>query len=114
MSAAQPTASAWTCDGCGVSASRLDGQTAAQPSSWANSKEGRFCLACRRDRAGEIALGDAPVDCSRRERLRIRRTGLIEFEVRRSPDSLDRRIANSLGTSTSAVAAVRRDLAATP
>lgn len=113
MSAVQPTAHKWTCDGCGVAASRLDGQPAAQPSSWLDSEEGRFCLVCSRARAGDAALDRAPVDSSREECVRIRRTGLIEFEMLRSPDQRDARIASACHTSPSTVAAVRRNLEAT-
>jgi hypothetical protein len=44
--------------------------------------------------------------------MRLRRTGLIEFEVSRAPDQLDRRIANACHTSASTVRAVRRNLLA--
>ncbi len=105
-------AAKWTCDGCGVAASRIDGQPAAQPSCWANSEEGRFCLVCRRTRAGEAAVDLAPAGSSAEEALKIRRTGLIEFEMRRSPDQLNRAIATACHTSAMTVAAVRRRLEA--
>ena len=41
-----------------------------------------------------------------------RRTGLIEFEVSRAPDQLDRRIANACHTSAATVRTVRRNLLA--
>jgi len=44
--------------------------------------------------------------------LRIRRTALIEFEMRRSSNQRDTRIAAACGTSPSMVAAVRRKLKA--
>jgi hypothetical protein len=93
-----------------VTASRLDGQPATEPSGWTTSEEGRLCLACRRSRAGEAALDRAPAGISRADYRKIRRTGLIEFEVRRTPDHRDARIASACGTSPSAVAAVRRIL----
>jgi hypothetical protein len=96
-----------------VAASRIDGEPAAQPSCWANSEEGRFCLVCRRTRAGEAAVERAPAGSSPEEALRIRRTGLIEFEMRRSPDQLNRSIATACHTSAMTVAAVRRRLEST-
>jgi hypothetical protein len=110
MKPRQPTAQNWTCDDCGVTASRLDGQPATEPNGWKDSEEGRLCLACRRSRAGEAALHGAPVGTTRAECRRIRRTGLIEFELRRTPDQRNTPIASACGTSRSAVAAVRRDL----
>jgi hypothetical protein len=104
------TAQKWTCDGCGVTSSRLDGEPAAEPSCWTRSEEGRLCLACRRNRAGEAAFDRAPTGTSREECMRIRRTALIEFEMRRSSNQRDTRIAAACGTSPSMVAAVRRKL----
>lgn len=95
-----------------MSASRIDGQPIAQPDCWENSTEGRFCLVCRRARAGEAALDSAGDDSTPDERMRLRRTGLIEFEVSRAPDQLDRRIANACHTSAATVRTVRRNLIA--
>jgi hypothetical protein len=112
----QPTAQKWTCDRCGVTASRLDGASATQPSSWSVCEEGRFCLICRRTRAGEAALERAPTGTPRNQTQQIRRTGLIEFEMRRLPDQRDGVIASACGTSPATVASVRRalDAAASP
>ena len=104
------TARKWTCDGCGVTASRIDGQSATEPTDWTNSKEGRYCLACRRNLAADAALAGAPAGNSRDECRLIRRTGLIEFEMRRMPNQSDGRIASACGTSPSTVAAVRREV----
>lgn len=95
-----------------MSASRIDGQPIAQPDCWESSAEGRFCLVCRRTRAGEAALDGAAEDSTPDQRMRIRRTGLIEFEVARAPDQLDRRIANACHTSAATVRTVRRNLLA--
>lgn len=110
VSALQPTAQKWTCDDCGVTAGRLDGHPATEPTCWTNSEDGRLCLACARSRAGEAALAQAPAGTSREECGRIRRTGLIEFEMRRTPHQPDGRIASACGTSSSTVATVRRRL----
>jgi hypothetical protein len=107
-----PCASArkWTCDGCGVSASRIDGRSAPLPDSWVSTVEGDFCLTCRRYRAGEAALNAAPSNSDRDTRVKLRRTGLIEFEMRRAPERSDGSIAKACRTSASTVAAARQRL----
>lgn len=52
----------------------------------------------------------APVDSSREELVRIRRSALIEFEICRSPEAPNRAIAQACRTSIGAVAAVRERL----
>jgi hypothetical protein len=100
----------WTCDGCGVSASRIDGKPTPLPGNWVSSAEGCFCLTCRRHQAGEAALDAAPSDSGRDARVKLRRAGVIEFEVRRSPDRTDGSIAKACRTSASTVAAARQRL----
>jgi hypothetical protein len=110
MSGATAIAGKWTCAGCGVSASQIDGSAAPLPDCWASSAEGDFCLTCRRQRAGEAALDAAPGSNNRDARAKLRRAGLIEFEVRRTPDLTDGAIAKACRSSTSVVAAARRRL----
>jgi hypothetical protein len=100
----------WTCNGCGVSVGQLDGRAVPLPDSWASCPEGAFCLSCRRTRAAEAALDAAPPDTGRDARAGIRRAGLIEFEVRRTPDLTNSSIARACRTSASTVAATRRKL----
>jgi hypothetical protein len=107
---ATDSARKWTCTDCGVSVTRIDGERAPLPDSWTSSAEGDFCLGCRRQRAGEAALDAAPDGSSRDKRFSLRRAGLIEFEVLRSPDRTDSTIAKACRSSASAVAAVRRSL----
>jgi hypothetical protein len=107
MSVTVDTAQKWTCGRCGVSASRIDGAPAPLPDSWTRSADGPFCLTCRRERAGEAALEEAPADCSNDDRIKARRSGLLEFEVRREPDRADNAIAKACHTSASAVARAR-------
>jgi len=107
MSVATDTATKWTCGRCGVSTSQLDGSRTPLPESWASSADGLFCLTCRRERAAEAALAAAPADCSNDVRAKVRRSGLVEFEVRRAPDRADNAIAKACHTSASAVAAAR-------
>jgi hypothetical protein len=101
------TAAIWTCDGCGVTVSRIDGTRTELPATWASSDAGRFCLLCRRDLAADAAIDSAPADSSVALRAQLRRAAVIEFEVRRSPDRTDRRIAEACRSSAAAVAKVR-------
>lgn len=100
----------WTCEGCGVSASRIDGKPEPMPDTWANSAEGLFCLVCRRQRAADAALDSAPSDSPVAARAKLRRAALIEFEVSRTPDHPDGIIARACRTSVSAVSRARRNL----
>lgn len=111
MSRGGDTAKKWTCSSCGVSVSQIDGGSTPLPDSWASCTEGDFCLTCRRERAAEAALDAAPSDSGRDARAKLRRAGLIEFEVRRTPDRTDGSIAKSCRTSAQAVAAARDRLA---
>src|SRR5664279_2748916 len=112
MSAATKTKTArkWTCGGCGVSASQIDGSLVALPETWVSIKDGDFCLGCRRQRAAEEALEAAPGDSDRDTRAKLRRAGLIEFEVSRAPERADNSIAKACRSSVSAVAAARERL----
>jgi hypothetical protein len=110
MSMPAATAKKWTCDRCGVSVSRLDGGSSALPDTWTSSGEGRFCLGCRRERAAEAVLEAAPSDTTRDARVRLRRSAVIEFELRRTPDHADNAIAKTCHTSAPAVAEARQRL----
>jgi len=103
------TAKKWTCDQCGMSVGRIDSEPIPLPDTWASSAEGQFCLVCRRERAADAALDSAP-DCSLAARAQLRRTALIEFEVRRTPDHSDGMIAKACRSSVSAVAKTRSQL----
>jgi len=107
MTVATVTAQKWTCDRCGVSTSRIGGERTTMPESWAKSADGLFCLTCRRERAAEAALEAAPAGSSNDARAKMRRSGLLEFEVRRAPDRADNAIAKACHTSASAVARAR-------
>lgn len=107
MSTLAKTARTWSCDRCGVSVSQLDGARTAFPESWTRGADGSFCLICRRERAAEAALDAAPEGSSNDVRAKLRRSGLVEFEVRRAPDRADNAIAKSCHTSASAVIAAR-------
>lgn len=100
----------WTCDRCGMSTARIDGEATPLPSTWASSAEGRFCLMCRRDRAASAAVASAPSDSPLAVRAGLGRAALIEFEVSRTPDHTDGVIAKACRTSVSAVAKARSRL----
>ena len=108
----QPTAYKWTCSGCGVATSRSDAEEAPLPESWEACAEGAFCLGCRRQRAGEAAVETAPAEADRGARARLRRTALVEFEVRRAPEKTNGSIAKACRTSIPVVAAARRRMGA--
>jgi hypothetical protein len=110
MSSAPSTAKKWTCEGCGVSASRIDGEPVSLPETWVSLTEGLFCLVCRRQRAAEAALEDAPSNSPVAARAKLRRAALIEFEVSRTPQHADGIIARACRTSVSAVSRARRNL----
>jgi hypothetical protein len=113
MSVQQEMATKWTCDRCGVSVGRMDGTRAELPETWASSTAGCFCLACRRERAGEEALESAPSE-AREARVKLRRAAIIEFEVRRTPEHADNAIAKACGSSAAVVAEARRRLGVAP
>jgi hypothetical protein len=108
VTVAAKTAPKWTCSRCGVSVSRIGGEHVPMPESWATASDGNFCLTCRRERAAEAALDAAPADCSSDAKAKVRRAGLVEFEVRRAPDRADNAIARACHTSASAVVAARQ------
>ncbi len=110
MTVAVATAGRWTCDRCNVSVSQIDGASVPLPESWTAAADGLFCLTCRRERAAEAASDAAPAGCNAATKAKLRRAGLLEFEVRRAPERADNAIAKACHTSASAVATARRQL----
>jgi hypothetical protein len=110
MSRGTALATKWTCDGCGVSAARIDREPVPLPDAWVECADGRFCLVCRRQRAAEAALDAAPDDSPVDARAKLRRAALIEFEVSRTPHETDGTIARACRTSAAAVTRARRRL----
>lgn len=110
MSGGTSLAKSWTCDGCGVTAGRIDREPVPLPVAWVDSAEGRFCLVCRRQRAADAALDAVPSDSPVDTRAKLRRAALIEFEVSRTPDETDGTIARACRTSAAAVTRARRRL----
>lgn len=109
MSTTTATAKKWTCDQCGVTVSRAGGEKVGLPDSWTSSKEGTFCLLCRRDRAAQAALDAAP-EGTLEDRAKLRRAALVEFEVRRRPNHGNGEIAKACRSSVAAVVAARKRL----
>ncbi len=104
----------WSCARCEVSVGRIDGEPTLLPASWSRSDGQVLCLTCSRAQAGEAAMDSAPVASSREDRVRLRRTALIEFEIDRAPEAPNRTIALACRTSSAAVAAVRNELEQAP
>ncbi len=107
---ATATATKWTCDGCAMIVSRMDGEQTAVPEAWNRSKDGLLCLLCRREQAADAAIASAPENSPVNVRAALRREALIEFEVRRNPDHPDGVIARTCRSSAPAVAKARERL----
>jgi hypothetical protein len=91
----------------------MDGRRAPLPRSWVTCIDGSFCLGCRRQRAAQAAVEAAPPGEKRSGADKLRRAGLLEFEVLRTPDSTNNVIARACHSSVAAVAAARRRVGAT-
>jgi hypothetical protein len=104
----------WSCARCDVSVGRIDGVESELPESWSRSGGKIHCLACSRALAGEAAMESAPAESTREDRVRLRRTALIEFELDRAPEAPNRTIALACRTSGAAVAAVRSRVEQSP
>ena len=100
----------WSCARCAVSFGRMDNEPMMLPPSWSRADGEIFCLTCSRARAGEAAMDSAPDASSREERVRLRRTALIEFEIGRAPEASDHNVALACRTSGATVAVVRGEM----
>jgi hypothetical protein len=110
MSAGQATASQWLCDRCGMTTSQQGGEKIDLPANWIQSDDGQFCLACRRERAAEAAIDEAPEHSSHKVRADLRRDAILGFEVTRDPQRPNAEIARACRSSVSAVASTRSRL----
>jgi hypothetical protein len=97
----------WSCTRCGVSVGQMDGEPTELPTSWSSSDGQVHCLTCSRAQAGETAMDSVPDTVPREDRVRLRRTALIEFEIDRAPEAPNATIARACRTSSAAVAAIR-------
>jgi hypothetical protein len=97
----------WTCARCKVNVSWMaDVERPALPATWIKEDGELYCLACRRERAGEAALVGLE-DTSAADRGKAESRARIDFEMTRRPDAQDSRIAKSCHTSIKAVQQAR-------
>ena len=98
----------WTCARCQVTVSWMaEVERPELPATWIMEDDEIYCLACRRDRAGEAALAAIDESTSAQQRGQIESRARIEFEMKRRPDTDDSRIAKSCRTSIKAVQQAR-------
>jgi hypothetical protein len=88
----------------------MNGEQTELPQGWSSSGDGHFCLRCRRERAADEAVVSLDEDASHDARAKLRRTALLEFEVKRTPDKSNGEIARACRSSVPAVADARRRL----
>jgi hypothetical protein len=97
----------WTCARCDVTVTWMpDAERPELPGTWTKEDGELYCLACRRERAGEAALVDMD-DASAERRRQAETRARIEFEMKRRPENEDTRIAKSCHTSVKAVKQAR-------
>jgi hypothetical protein len=84
------------------------------PPSWSQMNGIEYCLGCRRKMAGEAKAAALPAEDSPAEHVRADAEGRVEFELGRTPDRCDTRIARACGTNVIVVRQVRERLGAYP
>jgi hypothetical protein len=83
---------------------------AAAPPNWLIDEDGNhFCLACRRERAVDMALAEAG-ELGTEARAKLRSAAVVEFEIERDPERPEGEIARAAHTSIGAVRKVRKQL----
>jgi hypothetical protein len=98
----------WTCARCEMTVSFApDVKRPRLPTTWAREDGLLYCLACRRDMAGEAGLEGVDEEVPSGKRLQIRSQARIAFEINRDPKSPDSQIAKACRTSTMAVRKAR-------
>jgi hypothetical protein len=94
----------WTCARCEVTVSWMaDAERPEFPATWTRERDVLYCLACRRDLAGETALEALDENANAERRTQVEKRGRVEFELRRRPEREDNRIAQACHTSVKAV-----------
>jgi hypothetical protein len=98
----------WTCARCEVTVSWMpEVERPELPGTWIREDGELYCLACRRERAGEVALAALEETVPAARRAQVESRGRIEFEMRRQPETQDSRIAKTCHTSIKAVQQAR-------
>ena len=77
------------------------------PPNWVRVNGSYYCLACRRERAVEIALEDVG-DVGIEARAKVRSSAVVKFEILRDPDRTEGEIAKAARTSIGAVRKARK------
>lgn len=109
----QAAALDWTCGRCEVTASWMPGTERPElPAAWVEQEGEVYCLACRRELAGEAGLAGVSEDVPPAKRQQLRTVARVEFEVSRDPERADGHIAKACRTSIPAVRKARARLGA--
>lgn len=106
----------WTCARCGMTVRFVPGalKLSEMPPSWDEVNGIAYCLSCRRRMAGEAKAATLAEEESRPDLVRADAVGRVEFELNRTPDRCDTRIARACGTNVIVVRQVRERLGAYP
>lgn len=78
-----------------------------RPPDWRQQDDGLYCLGCRRAVAAEAVVDAAPAETTIADRAKFRAAALVEFEIRRTPERTNSRIARTCRTSVPAVVKAR-------
>ena len=98
----------WTCARCEVTVSWMaEVERPDLPATWIKEGDELFCLACRRERAGEAAVFGLAEGTSAERLKQIETRARVEFEMKRRPEREDRRIAKACHTTVKAVQQAR-------
>ena len=101
----------WTCARCEMTVSFANEvERPRLPTTWAQEGGLLYCLACRREMAGEAGVNGIDEETSNEKRLQLRSQARIEFEINRDPERPDNQIAKACRTSTVAVRKARARL----
>jgi hypothetical protein len=98
----------WTCARCEVTVRWMaEVERPELPATWIREGDELFCLACRRERAGEAALVGINEGTSAARLKQIESRARVEFEMKRRPEREDGRIAKACHTNVKAVQQAR-------
>ena len=87
---------------------------AEMPASWDEVDGIAYCLSCRRRMAGEAKAEMLAEEEDKPDLVRADAEGRVEFELIRTPDRCDTRIARACGTNVIVVRQVRERLGTYP